>query len=58
MKKIVPFTGLTLTTFMSVEWMKHWRVTIEVNWKERDSQGSFVGVATRRRLEAAEVESR
>jgi hypothetical protein len=32
-KKIVPITELSLTAFISMEWMKYWRVTIEVFWR-------------------------
>jgi hypothetical protein len=56
-QKIVPIMGLSLTAFVSVEWMKDWSVSIEVYWKQRDIQDRVVSVATRKRLEAAGVES-
>jgi hypothetical protein len=54
-KEIVPIMGLSLTTFVSMEWMKDWSVSIEVYWKERDIQDRVVSVSTRRKLEAAGV---
>jgi len=56
-EKIVPITWSSLTAFVSMEWMKDWRVTNNVYWMERDIQDRVVGVATRRKLEAAGVES-
>jgi hypothetical protein len=57
MEKIVAITWSSLTAFVSMEWIKDWWVTNDVYWMERDIQDRVVGVAIRRRLEAAGVES-
>jgi hypothetical protein len=54
-EKIVPITWSSLTAFLSMEWMKDWRVTNNLYWKEKDIQSRVVGVATGRRMEAAGV---